>query len=138
MFKETEILLEILLTYTITSNEGERSFSHLKRLLSATRTTMTESRMCNLARMALHPARLNALDNDTIIDLFADGRPRKLLFKIKKIITSEDNDEGSICLLFFFIFLLFNCSWARILCITPAERYCNFPFLKTLSSFEFS
>ena len=67
-------------------------------------------------------ARLNALDNDTIIDLFADGRPRKLLFKIKKIIRSQDNDEGSICVLFFFIFLLFNCSWARILCITPAER----------------
>ena len=79
IFSQTKILVELILTYPITSNEGERSFSQLKRLLTSLPTSMKEERICNLARMAMHPARLNALNNDDIIDLFADAKLASLL-----------------------------------------------------------
>ena len=111
VFKETKNLLEIVLTYPITSNKGERSFSSLKLLLSSSRTTMCESRMCNLARMAIHSSRVNALENNVIVKQYADAYPRRLSYRITE--DEDENDEGSICLLFF---IFFNCSWARILC----------------------
>ena len=104
VFKETKNLLEIVLTYPITSNKGERSFSSLKLLLSSSRTTMCESRMCNLARMAIHSSRVNALENNVIVKQYADAYPCRLSYRITE--DEDENDEGSICLLFCYIFQL--------------------------------
>ena len=41
--------------------KGEKSFSLLKRIIHYTRCTMTESRLNDLALIALHPIRLSAL-----------------------------------------------------------------------------
>ena len=109
VFSQTKILVELILTYPITSNEGERSSSQLKRLLTSLRTSMTEKRICNLARMAMHPARLNALNNEDIIEVFTDAQPRRLAFNRICKFNDEDFDEfeGSICSSFFtFIMLL--------------------------------
>ena len=55
IFSQTKILVELIITYPNTSNEGERSFSQLKRLLTSLRTNMTEGRICNRARMCILP-----------------------------------------------------------------------------------
>ena len=105
VFSQTKILVELILTYPITSNEGERSFSQLKRLLTSLRTNMTEGRICNLARMAMHPARLNSLNNEDIIEAFKEAQPRRLVFQT---ICQDNNNEseGSICSSFFTFILL--------------------------------
>ena len=53
--------MQLVFTFPITSNEGERSFSLLKRILHYTRFTMTESRLNDLALIALHLIRLSEL-----------------------------------------------------------------------------
>ena len=45
VLKQTSTLLQLVLTYPLTSNEGERSFSALKRLLTSHRSTMGSIRM---------------------------------------------------------------------------------------------
>ena len=57
---------------------GEKSFSLLKRILHYTRCTMTESRLNNLALIALHPKRLSELSTEKIIEMFLQASPRKL------------------------------------------------------------
>ena len=49
--------------------QGERSFSLLKRILYYTRCTMTESRLNDLALIALHPTRLSKLSTEKIIEM---------------------------------------------------------------------
>ena len=44
--------------------QGEKSFSLLKRILLYTRCTMTESRLNDLALIALHPIRLSELSTE--------------------------------------------------------------------------
>ena len=73
--------MQLVLTFPITSNKGERSFSFLKRILHNTRCT--ESRLNDLALMALHPTRLSELPIKKIIELFVQANPRKL--KIKRV-----------------------------------------------------
>jgi len=75
VFKESKKLVQLVLTYPITSNDGERSFSLLKRILTWQRTTMTEERLCNLARMAMHPGRLAKLSTESIINMYIDANP---------------------------------------------------------------
>ena len=68
---------------TITSNDGNRSFSLLKRILHYTRCTMTESKLNDLALIALHPTRLSELYTEKINELFVQANPRK--FKRKRV-----------------------------------------------------
>ena len=77
-FIVTNKLVQIILTFPITSNEGERSFSVLRRLYSWLRTTMKTDRLCNLARMQVHPARLARVSNAKIIDKFCNKKARCL------------------------------------------------------------
>ena len=51
VFTKFKLLLQIVLTYPITSNEAERSFSKLKLLLAPNRSTMSVIRINNLALM---------------------------------------------------------------------------------------
>jgi hypothetical protein len=89
VFKESKKLVQLVLTYPITSNEGERSFSLLKRILTWQRTTMTEERLCNLARMAMHPGRLAKLSTESIINMYIDSNPRRL--KLQRILSGGNN-----------------------------------------------
>ena len=89
VFKESKKLVQLVLTYPITSNEGERSFSLLKRILIWQRTTMTEERLCNLARMAMHPVRLAKLSTESIINMYIDSNPRRL--KLQRILSGGNN-----------------------------------------------
>ena len=99
-----------LLTYPITSNEAERSFSKLKLLLASTRSAMGEARLNNLVLMGTHKSRLSKISTEIIIQKFKE-KPRhaKLQKKIvSDYIPSSDeydsvDDEGSFYLLFIFI-----------------------------------
>ena len=64
--------------FTINTRQEEKSFSLLKRILHYTRCTMTESRLNNLALIALHPIRLSELSTEKIIEMFVQANPRKL------------------------------------------------------------
>ena len=75
LIKKPGSLCSIVLTFPITSNKGERSFSLLKRILHNTRCTMTESRRNDLALMALHPTRLSDLSTEKIIEMFVQANP---------------------------------------------------------------
>ena len=56
MFAETRKLVQLVLMFPITSNEGEKIFSLMKRILHYTKYTMTEGRLNDLALMVyLHP-----------------------------------------------------------------------------------
>jgi len=50
--------------FTVNTRQGEKSFSLLKRILHYTRCTMTESRLNDLALIALHPIRLSELSTE--------------------------------------------------------------------------
>ena len=75
--------MQLVFTFPLTSNEGERSFSLLKRILHYTRFTMTESRLNDLALIALHPTRLSELSTEKIIEMCVQENPRKL--KLKRV-----------------------------------------------------
>lgn len=57
-------LLILALTLPITSCESERSFSQLKLIKTARRSTMSESRLSSLALMKLNRERCNALSSE--------------------------------------------------------------------------
>ena len=75
LFTDSKLLLQLILTYPITSNEAERSFSQLKRLLTSQRTTMTHKRVNNLMLMAAHRTHLNDISNDDVMKKFNE-KPR--------------------------------------------------------------
>ena len=52
-YPNLKVLLQIALTLPITSCESERSFSHLKLIKTARRSTMTEARLSSLALMKI-------------------------------------------------------------------------------------
>ena len=64
--------------FTVNTRQGEKSFSLLKRLLHYTRCTMTESRLNDLALIAIHPIRLSELSTEKIIEMFVQANLRKL------------------------------------------------------------
>ena len=83
------VLLKIALTLPITSCESERSFSQLKLIKTARRSTMTESRLSSLALMKINRDRCNKLSSAEnmreLVKTFAQLHPRrmKLLFMLQ-------------------------------------------------------
>ena len=67
----------------MTSNEAERSFSGMRRLLTWLRTSMGTERLSNLSRMVAHPDRVKSIPNQKIVNKFNEKYPRKLEFNIK-------------------------------------------------------
>ena len=79
-FENIRKLIQIIMTYPVTSCQAERSFSALRRLYTWTRATMTEERMKNLARMHIHPNQMGAIMDSTVKKLFLNAKPRRLEF----------------------------------------------------------
>ena len=83
-------MLQLILTYPITLNEAERSFSQLKCLLTSRRTTMGEQRLNNLMLMGAHRSRLSEISNAILIDKF-NGKQRMVTFAEDTVIEKEEN-----------------------------------------------
>jgi len=79
-FPNTYILLRHYLTLPVTNCTGERSFSHLKRIKSALRSTQTQDRLNNLSLLNIESDLLQELDFSAIIDAFSSAKCRKRSF----------------------------------------------------------
>ena len=88
IFSDSKLLQQLILTYPITSNEAERSFSQLKQLLTSQRTSMTDKRVNNLMLMAAHKSRLNEISNDFVITKFNENS-RMVKFSDKAVVVDE-------------------------------------------------
>ena len=88
VFRDSKLLLQLILTYPITSNEAERSFSQLKRLLTSRRTTMGEQRLNNL--MGAHRSHLSEIFNAIVIEKF-NGKKRMVTFAGDTVIEDDEN-----------------------------------------------
>lgn len=80
LFPNIFILLSIFLTIPVSSAEGERAFSCLKRVKSRLRTTMSQDRLSSLAIINIHSFIAGNLDVNTLIDLFSSLKDRRLIF----------------------------------------------------------
>ena len=83
-------MLKLILTYPITSNEAERSFSQLKRLFTSLRTTIGEQRLNNLMLMGAHRFRLLEISNAIVIDKF-NVKQRMVTFVGDTVIQGDEN-----------------------------------------------
>ena len=72
------ILLIIFLTVPVSSAEGERAFSCLKRIKSWLRSTMNQTRLSSLSIINIHSLIAEKLNIDKLIDIFASVRERRL------------------------------------------------------------
>ena len=78
MFPNIKTLLLILCTLPVTSCSSERSFSGLKRIKTALRSTMGDERLTALSLLHLH--RDIGVDINEVVDEFARRHPRRLQF----------------------------------------------------------
>ncbi len=74
------ILLTIFLTVPVTSAEGERAFSCLKRIKSCLRTTMNQVRLSSVSIINIHSIIAAKLNIEDLIDIFASLKERRLQF----------------------------------------------------------
>ena len=94
------------LTYPVTSNEGERSFSMLRRLYTGLRTSMNTDRLDNLGRMHGHPLRLAEISNDRVMDIFVGRGPRRLQLVVPNSSRFKPNGGNNIPYFFFYSFII--------------------------------
>ena len=80
VFPNILTLLTIFLTMPVTSCEGERSFSVLKRLKSWLRSTMGQSRLSSLTIIQIHSRELVKLSVENLINIFASCKQRRTDF----------------------------------------------------------
>ena len=106
VFHETNKLVQIILTYPVTSNEGERSFSMLRRLYTGLRTSMNTDRLDNLGRMHGHPLRLAEISNDRVMDIFVGRGPRRLQLVVPNSSRFKPNGGNNIPYFFFYSFII--------------------------------
>ncbi|CAH1962682.1 unnamed protein product [Acanthoscelides obtectus] len=89
IFKEAYKLLCLILTIPSTSVSTERSFSCLKRIKSYLRSTMSEDRLTNLAKISIEKELLNELIvsqpfYDDVINKFANLKDRRIALIYKQ------------------------------------------------------
>ena len=75
---EVKKIVQIVLTNPVTSCEAERSFSTTRRLFNWMRSTMTTTRLNNLAVCHVHRARLFEIPNSAIKKTFVEAKSRRL------------------------------------------------------------
>ncbi len=80
IFELIFILLTIFLTVPVTSAEGERAFSCLKRIKSCLRTTMNQVRLSSVSIINIHSIIAAKLNIEDLIDIFASLKERRLQF----------------------------------------------------------
>ncbi|XP_077100036.1 zinc finger MYM-type protein 1-like [Siphateles boraxobius] len=77
MFPTLKALFQVALTIPVSSCSCERSFSALRRLHTWLRNTMGQDRLNDLAIMSIEKDNLNDINPDSVIDRFAQLKPRR-------------------------------------------------------------
>ena len=81
LFSEITKLISVIVTLPMTSSEGERCFSTLKRIKSFLRNTMSGDRLNALAMLSMEKSIVKTSSfNDKVIDNFAHQKNRRLNF----------------------------------------------------------
>ncbi|KAJ8717776.1 hypothetical protein PYW07_005706 [Mythimna separata] len=80
LYPNVWIALRILLTIPVTVASGERSFSKLKLIKTYLRSTISQSRLTNLATLSIENEIAGNIDFDNLIKEFADRKARKVKF----------------------------------------------------------
>lgn len=80
LFPHINILLILLAFLPVSTALVERSFSFLKRIKTYIRNSTSETRINGLALMNIH--RDIQIDTDTILDMFASKKERRLDLKL--------------------------------------------------------
>ena len=75
-FPNVEILLRMYLSLMVTNCTGTRSFSKLRRIKNAQRTTIGQGRLNMLTLMSIESELLRTIDVNSIIDDFARVKAR--------------------------------------------------------------
>src|SRR6218665_3339510 len=76
-FPNVCIALRVYLTLPVSNCSGERSFSHLKRIKNAPRSTIAQDRLTNLTLMNIECEIVQALDFQDLVDSFAIVKARR-------------------------------------------------------------
>ena len=77
LFPNVCICLRIFCCLPVTVASAERSFSHLKRIKTYTRSTMAQERLQGLALLCIESDIAKTIDYDSVIDTFAAKKDRK-------------------------------------------------------------
>jgi len=80
VFSNVETILRLFLCLMVTNCSGEWSFSKLKRIKSALRSTMWQERLSDLSILCVANDKLRLIDFDYTIDEFAARKSRKKMF----------------------------------------------------------
>jgi len=79
VFPNLKVGLQILLTVSVSVAGCERSFSKMKLIMTYLRSTMTDSRLTNLAILSTERETVEQVDFTKVIDNFAAVTARKVL-----------------------------------------------------------
>jgi len=79
-FSEVITACLLYLTLPVTVASAERSFSKLKLIKTYLRSTMCQVRLSSLGMLSIESQRLNDLNIEEIIDIFADAKARRKPF----------------------------------------------------------
>lgn len=82
-FPNVEIAFRIFLTLMVTNCSAERSFSQLKNIKNANRTTMQQGRLDDLSLLSIEADMLRKISFEDLIKDFAIIKCRRKLFKYK-------------------------------------------------------
>ncbi|CAD0206693.1 unnamed protein product [Chrysodeixis includens] len=80
LYPNVWIAFRILLTIPVTVASGERSFSKLKLIKTYLRSTISQSRLTNLATLSIENEIAENMDFECLIKEFADVKARKVKF----------------------------------------------------------
>src|SRR6218665_1672422 len=79
-FPNVCIAHRVYLTLPVSNCSGERSFSHLKRIKNASRSTIAQDRLTNLTLMNIECEIVQALGFQDLVDSFAIVKARRQQF----------------------------------------------------------
>ena len=79
LFPNVVIMLRIFCTIPVTVAQAERSFSTLARVKNVLRSTMCQERLTSLGMLAVEGRLARTIDYNSIIELFASRKARKVL-----------------------------------------------------------
>uniref|UniRef100_A0A674JMD8 TTF-type domain-containing protein n=1 Tax=Terrapene triunguis TaxID=2587831 RepID=A0A674JMD8_9SAUR len=77
VFPNVFVALRIYLTLPVSHCNGERSFSHLKRIKSALHATMIQERLNSLTLLSIESEMVNSVDFSNLIETFAAAKARR-------------------------------------------------------------
>ena len=72
-------VLQLAMTFPVTSASSERSFSALKKIKTCLRSKMHQERLCNLSILSIERSLSKSLNLEEVIDKFDELHPRRIL-----------------------------------------------------------